>query len=247
MRKSMTILAIGAAVAFYGCDTSTSGGPGTTEGESEQSIMGQTDNTFSLDLPMMAAGLEQGEQERVAIGIHRGTNFAQDVSLKFSNVPEGIHILPEVPVISRADEEVELTIHAAENAAIGDFTVQISGHPETGADATAELSITVSKREMERAESIETDESRADREEHIAKMQAELDVLEVKYENLEERATEATGDTKEMLDEKVATAKVKLDEAEENLREARDASPDRWAKVKSGFRGATDELKSIFE
>lgn len=247
MKKSMTILAISAALALYGCDTGTTGGPGTTTPESEKPMMGQTDDTFSLDLPMMSASVEQGEQETVSIGINRGTNFAQDVSLKFSNIPPGIHIQPEVPVIARTDEEVELLIHASEEAAVGDFTVQISGHPERGDDATAELSITVSKREMDAAAEVQMDQDRSDRDEEIARMRAELDALQAKYEDLEERASETTDDTREALNEKVADAKVKLEEAEENLEDARDASPDRWAKVKDGFRGAADELKGMFE
>ena len=261
MKKMITVFAIGAVVALSGCDSGTPGGPGTAMPESNKPMMGQTDNTFTLTVPMMATSVEQGERETIAIGIKRGTNFAQDVSLKFDNVPPGIHIGPEVPMLDRTQEEVELSVHAADDAAIGDFIVQVTGHPETGADATAELSIRVTMREMEPAarietdaaeievgaEKIESDAARLDREKLIAQMRADLDVLQAKYQDLKARAADATGNAKVTLDKSVAAAKVKLDEAEAALKEAKDAAPDRWEKIKEGFKGAADELKSMFE
>jgi len=246
MKLITALLVGGAAVALYGCSPSTPGGPGTAIPESEKPMMGHTDNTFSLSVPMMAAKVEQGEEETVTIAIKRGTNFAQDVSLRFDGVPPGIHIQPDVPKIGRNDESVELRIHAAEKAAVGNFTVQVSGHPETGPDASAELSLTVSMRDMEPSAAVETEAARTEREAHITRMRAELDTLHAQYEDLRARASEAAGDAKVALDYRVAAAKVQLDEAEASLEEAKDAAPDRWERVKASFRDAADELKSIF-
>lgn len=268
MKTITTLILTGTAIALYGCSPSTPGGPGTAKPESEKPMIGQTDNTFTLDVPMMATKIEQGETNTLSIGIKRGTNFAQDVSLEFTDVPPGIHIQPDLPRIARTDEALELTLHAAEDAALGDFTVKVAGFPGTGAPANAELSLTISKHEVKELATVETeatkieveattiendaakvesDAAKMEREEHLKQMRADLDALQVNYEDLKTRAAKEKGDAKIETDKKVAAAKVKLDEAEASLKEAKDAGPDRWEKIKEGFKGAADELKSMFE
>lgn len=261
MKKAITIVALGAAVALYGCDSSTPGGPGTAAPESEKPMFGEADNTFTLNVPAMATPVEPGGQVTASIGIERGANFAQDVTLKFDDVPQGVHIEPDSPVIAGTDEAVELTIHAAEDAAVGDFTVKTTGHPETGADAMAEWRISIGMIDVDPipgygvgTEPIGSvpapgapDAAQTERDELIAQMRAELDALQVKYEELKARAAEASEDAKAELDETLAAAQAKIDEAEAALAEAKDAAPDRWEKIKEGFKGAADELKSMFE
>jgi hypothetical protein len=260
MKKLTTLIAMGAAVALYGCSQdSTPGGPGTALPESEKPMIGQTDNTFTLDVPMIATSIKQGEMDTVSIGIKRGTNFSQDVALSFDNIPTGVRIEPSSAGIPKTEEEVELTIHAAMDAALGDFVVKVTGQPDAGAAAMADLSITIAKGDMEPTATVDNDVTindnaelqsevvEAEREAEIKIMRAELDALQVKYETLKERASEATADAKAALDKKVAAAKVKLDQAEADLKEAKDAAPDRWEKIKEGFKGAGEELKSMFE
>jgi hypothetical protein len=255
MNKYAMFIALGGCVALYGCSQdSTPGGPGTAMPESEKPMIGQTDNTFTLDVPMIATSVKQGEFDTVTIGISRGTNFAQDVSLKFDNVPTGVTIEPASARIPKTEEGVELTVRAGTDAALGDFIVKVTGSPTEGADALADLSLTIAKGDMESTATVEngtvdvqSEVVEAEREAEIKIMRAELDALQVKYENLKERAAEATADAKAELDKKVAAAKVKLDQAEEELKEAKDAAPDRWEKIKEGFKGAGEELKSMFE
>ena len=262
MKLTTMMIVGGAALALYGCNQdSTPGGPGTALPESEKPMVGRTDNTFTLDVPMMAAKLEQGAMDTLTIGIKRGTNFAQDVALNFSDVPQGIHIQPDTPMIARTEEEAKFTVHADADAPLGDFKVKVSGVPETGAPANAELSLTITKPEVKeqatvntesttveiQTNTVESDTVKAEREAHIQAMRTELDLLQVKYEDLKVRASKAKNGAKEALDAKLAAAKIKLDEAEENLKEAKDAAPDRWEKIKEGFKGAADELKSMFE
>lgn len=262
MKKLAMLIATGAVFTLYGCSQdSTPGGPGTALPESEKPMIGQTDNTFTLDVPMMSTSVKQGEMDTVTIGISRGTNFSQDVSLKFDNVPTGVTIEPASARIPKTEENVELTVHAGANAALGDFVVKVTGSPTEGADAMADLNITIAKGDAEPVANVETDNStvevevttvdsdaeKAERDAQIKVMRAELDALQVKYENLKERAKEATAEAKAELDKKVAAAKVKLDQVEEELKEAKDAAPDRWEKIKEGFKGAGEELKSMFE
>ena len=262
MKLTTMMIMGGAALALYGCNQdSTPGGPGTALPESEKPMMGQTDNTFTLDVPMIATTIKQGEKDTVSIGIKRGTDFSQDVSLKFDNVPIGVTIEPAAPRISKAEENVELTVHASADAALGDFVVKLTGEPDAGAAAMADFSLTIAKGDMESAVTIQSEPptveidttkielkaENAEREAEIKVMRAELDALQVKYENLKERAAKAKDNAKEELDKKVAAAKVRLDQAEESLKEAKDAAPDRWEKIKEGFKGAGQELKSMFE
>ena len=146
MKHIIAVLLLGALVAAFGCNKSTSGGPGVSLPDSEQATLGQTDDTFSLDTPMMSTKLAQGEAKAVTIGIKRGKNIDQDVTLMFSDLPNGVTIDPMDPVIMRSDMDAKVTVNAADDAALGDFAVKVMGHPTKGPDATAELNITVDEK-----------------------------------------------------------------------------------------------------
>jgi hypothetical protein len=53
---------------------------------------------------------------------------------------------PASPVIMHSDKEAKITVKVADDAALGDFTVKVAGHPTSGADATSEFKITVAKK-----------------------------------------------------------------------------------------------------
>jgi len=44
------------------------------------------------------------------------------------------------------DKEVKVTVKVADDTALGEFTVKVTGHPTSGADATNEFKITVAKK-----------------------------------------------------------------------------------------------------
>lgn len=71
MRTRAALILGCVAIAVYGCSPSTPGGPGTALPESEKPMIGQTENTFTLDPPMMATKLEQGGKETVSISEDR--------------------------------------------------------------------------------------------------------------------------------------------------------------------------------
>ncbi len=155
MRGFIAILSAAALVAFSGCNTGTTGGPGAdkakkSETESKLKLaedkVHQPEDTFNLSVPTLSTKIKQGETKTVTIGISRGKNFDEDVSLKFADAPKGLTVEPASPVIKHGDKEVKLTIKAAEDAALGDFTIQVTGHPRKGGDATNELKITLQKK-----------------------------------------------------------------------------------------------------
>jgi len=89
--------------------------------------------------------------------------------------------------------------------------------------------------------------AKAKKDEFVRDFQKGLDVLDVKLKALEHRAAEATGDAKKELDEKVKVAKAKRDVAAKKLSELKEASHDRWEKVKDGVGNAFDDLKKAFD
>jgi len=146
MTKAFAGLLVMALVAITGCDRGTSGGPGVTNPPHKQPVYGEADDTFNLSVPLMSTTLHQGESKEVVIGIKRGKNFDEDVTLKFADGPTGVTIDPANPVIKHGDTEAKVTFKAADDAALGDFTVKVTGHPTKGADASNDFKITVVKK-----------------------------------------------------------------------------------------------------
>jgi len=241
MKSAFVGLLVVGVVALAGCDgKDTPGGPGATNTTGKQPLYGQADNTFKLTAP--STSLAQGETKTVSIGIKRGTNFQGDVALQFKDVPEGVTVSPTSPVIKHGDKETEITLKAAADASQGNFTVKVTGHPTTGPDGTTELTLAVADDKEVTAKA-----AQAKRDEYARVMQKQLDELDTKYEELKASADKAEGQAKKDLEKKLEEAKVKRDAAAKKLGELKDASPDRWEKIKDGVGNAFDDLKKVFK
>jgi len=239
MNRAFAGLLVGALVASIGCDKKKdqAGGPGVTNSSGTQTLFGQADNTFNLTAP--STSLTQGEKKTASIGIKRGTNFQEDVTLKFTDLPQGVSIDPVSPVIKHGDTDTKVTIKAATDASLGDFKVKVTGHPTKGSDGSTELKISVAKDPDVAA--------KAKRDEYALEMQKQLALLDAKYEELKASAAKADGQAKKDLEKKVEEAKVKRDTASKKLDELKDAPPDRWEKIKDGVGTAFEDLKKIFK
>jgi hypothetical protein len=176
MRKLclVSLSAIG-LIALAGCTEGTPGGPGATHGvtrtsshrQAEEPLPPRTaseptrrvevtekrtetashgDQTFTLSVPTFGTTFKQGEAKTIKIGTHRGKNFAEDVTLHFSGLPKGVTIEPADPMIRASDKEATVTVKAADDAPLGDFTVKVIGHPTTGTDAVNEFKISIRKK-----------------------------------------------------------------------------------------------------
>ena len=142
-----------ALVAASGCTQGTPGGPGATNTPSQPTtvtaqkpVLGQAEETFNLSVPSLSTNLKQGETKTASISLTRGKNFDEDVTLKFDDMPKGVTIDPASPVIKHGDKEAKITFQAADDAALGDFTVKVTGHPTKGADAKTEFKLTVAEK-----------------------------------------------------------------------------------------------------
>jgi hypothetical protein len=133
-------------VALTGCNLGSRGGPGVTDPNTKEPMIGAAPGTFNLRVPVLATSLKQGETKATSIGIVRGANFEENVTLSFSALPKGVTFEPDAPVIQRGDEEAKFTITAAEDAALGDFTVLVTGEPTKGSNAVNHFKIAVDKK-----------------------------------------------------------------------------------------------------
>ncbi len=140
----LTIFAV-----LTGCNQGTPGGPGatqTTTASGKPPPMGQANDTFNLSVPPFGVLIKQGERKAIEIGIKRGGNFDEEVTLKFAGLPKGVSINPSPALIKHSDESAKITLIAGENSALGDFSVNVAGHPSKGADAIVLFKVTINKK-----------------------------------------------------------------------------------------------------
>jgi len=155
MKKRLAGLLVPMLAIVIGCNQeSTPGGPGVSKtpsnsGSSSTSvttnkpIYGEAEATFELGVPTLSTRIKQGETNTITISMSRGKNFNEDVTLKFDGLPSGVTAEPATAMIAKSDKETKVTFHAAPDAAVGEFTVKVLGHPTTGADATNNIKLTV--------------------------------------------------------------------------------------------------------
>jgi hypothetical protein len=147
MKISFAGVLMSALIAVTGCSQgSTPGGPGVTTTRQRKPAFGEAEKTFNLSVPRLSTTLHQGETKEVAIGIERGKNFEGDVTFEFAEGPEGVTIASSSPIIKHGDTTAKVTLKAAADASLGDFTVKVTGHPTEGPNATSEFKITVAKK-----------------------------------------------------------------------------------------------------
>ncbi|MFN0197673.1 MAG: hypothetical protein ACKVT0_13090 [Planctomycetaceae bacterium] len=102
-------------------------------------------DTFTLNVPLLSTSLNQGETKTVSIGITRDKSFDQDVAITFGELPKGVTLDPESPIIKHGEKEAMVTFTGADDASLGDFAIPVTGHPAKGLDASSEFKLTVAK------------------------------------------------------------------------------------------------------
>lgn len=117
-----------------------------SDAEVEFKLTIKAKDTFTLSVPRLSTTLKQGETKTVAIAIKRDKSFDQDVALTFGEMPAGVTLEPNATVIKHGDEQMEFTLTGADDAALGNFDIKVTGHPAKGADASNEFKLTVAKK-----------------------------------------------------------------------------------------------------
>lgn len=103
-------------------------------------------DSFTLNAPFWTTALKQGETRAVTIGISRDKRFDQDVILKINDLPKGVTAEPGSVVIKAGEKEGKLSLKAADDAALGDFAITMTGHPTKGTDSTSQFKFTVARK-----------------------------------------------------------------------------------------------------
>ena len=134
------------ALILTGCDKSGSaGGPGASAPGTKPPMYGEADNTFNLSTSSVS--IKQGDTKKGTIGIKRGTNFDQDITVAFADIPTGVTFEPSGLAIRHGDADAKFSIKASDSATPGEYTVKVTGHPGKGGDATNQFKLTVAKKD----------------------------------------------------------------------------------------------------
>jgi uncharacterized membrane protein len=153
-------------VALLGCETkSPPGGPGakapttgtsraaapaTTErsATAEKPIVDNRSATFKLETPLTATTLKQGEKKEVKVSISRGSNFKEDVALKFMPPADaGLKVDNPPQQLTGGQDSVSVWIEADKNAKLGKHEITVEGTPQTGLKTSVPITIDVKKAE----------------------------------------------------------------------------------------------------
>lgn len=135
-----------ATVVLVGCDRGgTSGGPGATAPGGKSPLAGQANDTFNLTASSIS--VKQGDAVQGTIDIKRGTNFAQDVTLAFADLPKGVTLDSAGHLIKSSSTDAQFTLTASDDAPPGEYTIKVVGHPGQGGDATNQFKLTVAKKD----------------------------------------------------------------------------------------------------
>jgi hypothetical protein len=136
-----------ALLAVTGCgdSSSTAGGPGTKNANAKPPLIGQLDDTFTLSTSSVA--IKQAEVATTTIGIKRGTNFAQDVSVSFTDFPKGVTVEPVTSSLKSSATDAKFNLTAGEDTVPGEYVVKVIGHPVKGGDAIGQFTLTVGKKD----------------------------------------------------------------------------------------------------
>jgi uncharacterized membrane protein len=143
-RLAMSLFTVGLA-AMVGCENkSPPGGPGAVRSDGTKPSVGTPDNSFRVTVANL--DLKQGESKTVAVGIVRGTSFDQDVKLAVDSPPQGVTVKFDNDVLKASVKEVQMTVTASAEAALGEHKVNLTATPAKAGPATpAEFTIEVKK------------------------------------------------------------------------------------------------------
>jgi len=123
---------------------SKSGTENSTERRVEtKTVVENKADTFTIKAPTLSTSLKQGEKKEVEISISRGNEFTQPVKLSFTNIPAGLKVDTTEPQVKTDESNAKVWVEATKTATPGDYTIQVTGTPETGKATTASMKVTV--------------------------------------------------------------------------------------------------------
>jgi uncharacterized membrane protein len=143
MRPLLAAILVGTLV-IVGCEKkSEPGGPGAAVKKEGGIKAVDKKDTFKLSVPRIVTTLKPGEKKEVALGIDRGKDFKEEVSLKFE-APKNIKVEPASADI-KPEEPGRLTVkvEAAKDAPQGAKTINVIATPKNGLKASESFTVQV--------------------------------------------------------------------------------------------------------
>lgn len=132
MKTAITIVMMLVLATVYGCQSSSPRGGGMTKHVG-----------FKIAVPTFDTKIKQGQTQYATVSLKRGDYFKQDVKLQIE-ASTGISVEPTSVMIKASDKpDVQLTIAAAQNAALGEYGIRVMGTPETGEPTSTVFTVKV--------------------------------------------------------------------------------------------------------
>ncbi len=132
MKAVITIVLTLVLATVYGCQSNSPKGGSVVKGEG-----------FKIAVPTLDTKIKQGETQSVTVSLERGDYFKQDVKLQIE-ASKGISVEPTSVVIKASDTpDVQLRIAAAQNSALGEYSVSVKGTPKTGESTSTAFTVKV--------------------------------------------------------------------------------------------------------
>jgi hypothetical protein len=102
-----------------------------------------TDEGFKVAVPTLTTEIKQGETLNVTLSLERGKYFKQDVKLQIE-AAKGISVEPTSATIKASEKpDMQIRIAAAQNAALGEYSVSVKGIPKTGESTSTAFTVKV--------------------------------------------------------------------------------------------------------
>jgi len=132
MKNAIALVMTLVLATVFGCSSSSPKGGSVVKGEG-----------FKIAVPTLDVKLKQGETQSVTVSLERGDYFKQDVKLQIE-ASKGISVEPTSIVIKASDTpDVQLRIAAAQDAALGEYSVSVKGTPKTGESTSTKFTVKV--------------------------------------------------------------------------------------------------------
>jgi len=128
MKIAITIVMTLALASLFGC---------------RRSENAMKDEGFKIAVPTSNTEVKQGELQTVVVSLQRDSLFKKDVKLQVK-APKGISVEPTSFTVKASDKpDVQLQIAASKDAAIGEYSVVVTGTPGVGVPTSVGFTVKV--------------------------------------------------------------------------------------------------------
>ena len=113
---------------------------------SKQGGIAPVNEQFNIVVPTSST-IKQGAGTTVTVSLNRGAYFKRDVKLDFET--QGIHVAPNNVMVKASDTpDVFLQITADKDAALGEYSVSVTGTPTSGEPTSVKFMVKVEAPEI---------------------------------------------------------------------------------------------------